>query len=189
MEHPPFQASPLQLERYYIKECNFSVKESFVDKQGDYAPVGLPQILANVNESVSEDDPRYWRFEVLVESNDDVSKEFPYSLHVVLVGFFRVHESYPEERIKLLAKINGPSLLYSAAREALVTVTGRTGYPAVVLPSVMFIPPSPPKEEAVTVQKSLSSGEEQPALVDKGSGSKEKVTKDKATKSLSKADG
>lgn len=97
-----------------------------------------PRLSANVTDIRNADDPRSWRFELEVESKDEESKEFPYSLRIILVGFFRVRDQYPDERADILARVNGPSVLYSAAREALATATSRSGYPAIVLPSVMF---------------------------------------------------
>lgn len=133
--------SPLELEQYYIKELYFSVKNDFVDRYNEFEEseeTAYPRLSANVTDIRNADDPRSWRFELEVESKDEESKEFPYSLRIILVGFFRVRDQYPDERADILARVNGPSLLYSAAREALATATSRSGYPAIVLPSVMF---------------------------------------------------
>jgi preprotein translocase subunit SecB len=133
--------SPLELEQYYIKELYFSVKNNFVDRYNEFEEseeTAYPRLSANVTDIRNADDPRSWRFELKVESKDEESKEFPYSLRIILVGFFRVRDQYPEERADILARVNGPSLLYSAAREALATATSRSGYPAIVLPSIMF---------------------------------------------------
>ena len=141
--HEPFSLSPLQIVRYYIKELHYAVKENFDDKYEEQnLSIGYPNLYGNVIERQEKADPRQWRFEVIIESRDDQSEDFPYRLRIVLVGFFIVSDDYPFERADMLARVNGPSVLYSAAREALVTVTSRTGFPSIVLPSVMFIPPS-----------------------------------------------
>lgn len=176
MGQPPFQLSPLQLESYYIKECSFAIKDNFVDRQQDFTPVDMPRLIANVTQTPADQDPRHWRIELFVQSHDDASTEFPYSVEIVLVGFFKVHESYPDERVKALARINGPSLLYSAARETLLTVTSRTGYPALILPTLVFIPPT---SKVPIVTKKVSAGK---VL------SKKRKTKALTTKSRKKAD-
>jgi preprotein translocase subunit SecB len=141
MEQSELRLSPLQLNRYFIKELSYAVKGSF---EGRYDPTAFfpyPQLLSRVKSTRNESDARAWKFELTVESNDAKSEEFPYSLRIVMVGDFTVAESYPAERADLLARVNGPSLLYSAAREALVLITSRSGFPAIVLPSVLFLPP------------------------------------------------
>ncbi len=142
MQQEPFSVSPLQIQNYYIKELHYAVKENFVDKYDQNLDISYPYLSGNIIEFQREDDPRQWRFEVVIESRDEQSNEFPYTLRIALVGFFRVSEDYPSERADILARVNGPSLLYSAAREALVTATSRTGFPAIVLPSVIFMPPT-----------------------------------------------
>lgn len=144
--------SPLQLERYYIKELSCSVKDNFIDQQGLMTPPASPRLTANVSETQLGEDERRWRFELMVSSTEDAASEFPYELRVVLVGFFKVHEDYPEPRVNNLARVNGPAVLYSAAREALVMLTGRTGYPALVLPTIYFSPPVHTEAEAAPKQ-------------------------------------
>lgn len=155
MEQSELRLSPLQLNRYFVKELSYAVKESFEGRYDPTASFPYPQLSARVKSTRDESDARAWKFELTVESNDAKSEEFPYSLRIVLVGDFTVAENYPAERADLLARVNGPSLLYSAAREALVTVTSRSGFPAIVLASVLFLPPG---------EDTAKTGEQQPAL-------------------------
>jgi preprotein translocase subunit SecB len=133
------QLSPLQLNKYFIKELHYAVKDNFDDKYDPSAEFPYPHLTAWIKHAQEEQSQRDWRFELTLESEDSQSTEFPYSLKIVLVGYFTVMDEYPSAQVDMLAHVNGPSLLYSAAREALVTITGRSGYPAIVLPSVMFI--------------------------------------------------
>lgn len=181
MPYAPPMLSPLELEQYYIKELYFSVKNDFVDRYSEFEEseeTAYPRLSANVIDIRNADDPRSWRFELEVESKDAESKEFPYSLRIILVGFFRVRDQYPEERADVLARVNGPSVLYSAAREALATATSRSGYPAIVLPSVMFSyteekqpqsPPPSPAEEGPkdTYKKAASKKQAKPSKAGK----------------------
>jgi preprotein translocase subunit SecB len=138
-ENAELQLSPLQLNRYFIKELHYAVKDDFDDRYDQTAEFPYPQLSARVAHARSEQSPRDWRFELALESDDSQSAEFPYTLKIILVGYFTVMDEYPADRADMLAHVNGPSLLYSAAREALVTVTGRSGFPAIVLPSVIFV--------------------------------------------------
>lgn len=172
------QLSPLQLNSYYIKEFAYSVKQEFVDRQDAAITLKFPRLSADVQDSQAEDDPRQWRFELAITSRDEQSTDFPYSLKIVLVGFFTVLDTWKPERIETLARINAPSVLYSAAREALVTVTSRTGYPALVLPTVFFNPSSASTSGESPEVKSL------PPTVNEAEAGKAKAksTKKKASK-------
>ena len=136
----PYLSSPLELNFHYIKEFSFSVTERYVDKNLSNVQVGSPQIAVEVKAEKINDSLRDWRIEVLIETEEGTVSEFPYSFRTVLVGFFHVGDQWLDNRVENLAKVNGTSLLFSAAREALVTMTSRTGFPATVLPVVMFTP-------------------------------------------------
>lgn len=68
----------------------------------------------------------------------------PYSVHLIAVGLFTVGKDVPDP-VKLL-EITGASILYSAAREFLITITSRGPWPPFFLPTISFMP-SPPKED------------------------------------------
>ncbi len=141
------QPSPLQLEAYFLKELSFSIAERL-----ETAPTRSPKsdnigIKVGIDAGPRDDDPFKWRCELTVESASEPDSKPPYSFRITFVGFFRVVKGYPAERVELMARTNAPALLYSAAREALVPITSRGPYPAVVLPSVTFLEPPPPKPE------------------------------------------
>lgn len=155
-QHEPFLVSPLKINQYYIKEISCSVKPTFEDRFDKVTTSNFPKLQAEVSESNSVDNHREWRFELRVESIDDPSLDAPYSIRIVVVGFFEVREEYPQEHSDTLARVNGPSLLYSAAREALLSITGRTGFPPILLPSIRFNPL--PLDSTALNPKSLKSG-------------------------------
>lgn len=174
------QLSPLQLHRYFIKELHYAVKAEFDGKYDQTAAFPYPQLTAQVTHVQNEETQRDWSFELAVKSEDSGSTEFPYTLKIVLVGYFSVREGYPPDRADMLAKVNGPSVLYSAAREALVTITGRSGFPAIVLPSVIFIqnaltPAKAPQKES-SAEKSASP-QQRAAKSTKGASSSKKTSK------------
>jgi preprotein translocase subunit SecB len=156
----PYVSSPLELSFHYIKELSFSVTESYIDKNLSNLQVGSPQIAVEVKTEKIDDSLRDWRIEVLIETEKETASDFPYSFRTVLVGFFHVGDEWPDNRVETLTKINGTSLLFSAAREALVTMTSRTGFPATVLPVVMFTPLAQQAQEshAAPVAESATAG-------------------------------
>ena len=71
------------------------------------------------------DDSLAWRCEVTVRSKTEGEGTYPYSFELLYVGFFRVVKEFPPDRIQQMVKVNGPALLYSAAREAIMYLTGK----------------------------------------------------------------
>jgi preprotein translocase subunit SecB len=62
----------------------------------------------------------------------------PYQLEIQVVGFFEVAADFPAENMEKLVGITGSSLLYSAAREFILTITSRGPWPAIFLPTITY---------------------------------------------------
>lgn len=134
--------SPLILDFYFVKKIQYELKTGFDDDLNrEQKEVKAPQIVVNVNSAKHSDQINHWRFELSIEADEESSvADFPYTFSITLVGFFRVDEKFPAENADMLAQVNAPSVLYSAARECLASVTGRSPYAAILLPSVSFVP-------------------------------------------------
>ena len=173
------QISPLQLKGYFLKELAFSLSDELQSMPKEPAQYDLLGIKVDADCSSQDDDPYEWRCELRVESEDeDSTKKLPYRFRVVFVGFFHVFEEFPADRVELMARTNAPALLYSAAREALIPLTSRGPYPAIVLPSVTFLEPPPSSPSSTT--KVPTNGKKAAAKVpSKGRG--RKASKPKGT--------
>ncbi len=86
----------------------------------------------------------------MVRSKDEGEGTYPYTFQLTYVGFYKVVKQYPSDRIEQMVKTNAPALLYSAAREAIVYLTGRGRSPAILLPSITFLQPPPKVTKTVT---------------------------------------
>lgn len=141
--------SVLHLEGYYIRELSVVLNESFADKMPfgtctgyHYHPEKSSKIEPSQFQVKSEigqriDDASRWRYELLIQSSGRKDKA-PYSFKISLVGYFHVHSEKKADDERLILFVNAPSVLFSAAREALAAATARGPYPAVVLPLVSF---------------------------------------------------
>lgn len=151
-------ASPLQLDRYFLKRLYFQLYEGFDRMRVPNAEITVPSLQIDV--VAAEQNPEnelQWRFEVNLELLDpQEGTKCPYKVESTLVGYFTVSSEYPREKAERLAKTNGPAVLYSSARETLGAVTGRSGYPPLLIPSVMFIQP----ERAVAAPQQVAEAEE-----------------------------
>jgi preprotein translocase subunit SecB len=128
--------SPLQLEGYYLTDLSF---QASLDH---HSAGGETKIWAEDLESAVWYENKghgKWRVVLRVELPSTSEHRGPYSFKVGLIGFFELASDYRGGNAEQLVKINGPSMLYSAAREALASVTGRGPFPPVLLPSVNFL--------------------------------------------------
>jgi preprotein translocase subunit SecB len=134
--------SPLQLDRYFLKGLQFQLKEGF-DRGGPYfRKLDPPDLeIGVVSAENDDDDHSLWRFEVCIKLPCSPDDDFPYYVATTLVGYFKVSETYPAEKAEQLARVNGPAVLYSCAREIVATITGRSPYPKLIIPSVTFWQP------------------------------------------------
>ena len=140
------QSSPLQLEDYDLKELRFAIVLPLnepVNPGMQFDPIDI-EIGAQTEKR--DNDPYRWRCEVTVRTNEAAEGNFAYSFSLTYVGFFRVVKDFPAERIEQMVRTNAPAILYSAAREAIVYLSGRGRQPAVLLPSITFI--EPPRQAA-----------------------------------------
>jgi preprotein translocase subunit SecB len=148
------QISPLRLEDYLLKRLRFGLVSPLNDKLDPGVIYDPLDVDINAETHNRDDNPRLWRSELVVRSKEEKEGIYPYTFEIVYVGFFRVIEEFPADRVEQMVRSNGPALLYSAAREALMYLTGRGRLPAVLLPSITFI--EPPRNLSQTVKRRAS---------------------------------
>jgi preprotein translocase subunit SecB len=156
--------SPLQLDRYFLKGLHFQLKNGYDRGRispGTFAPPTLE--IGVVSAEQDPEQPSKWRFEVSLELPDLPDSDFPYQVETTLVGYFTMSDDCPAEHADRLARVNGPAVLYSCAREIVASVTGRSPYPKLLIPSVTFIQPEPETTNQVVAAeepKQLTEGEQ-----------------------------
>jgi preprotein translocase subunit SecB len=151
--------SPLQLHRYYAEEIFCKANPDF-DKDKEVKIKDF-QVLFETGE---DKNPLLRRIRLTIEQTLSNDGNEPFAFKIVMVGFFEVmkefFESQGTEKTEQLVNVNGPALLYSAARELLALVSGRGPYTDenlnVLLPSITFLnfkPMKPAKEPKQTKTK------------------------------------
>jgi preprotein translocase subunit SecB len=164
----PIQLSPFQLEGYYIREFSFAVKPGLEDTARLAMQPGLhlqvdglfnpDELTVNMRAGGGSDpeDQLRWMAVLEIESENNSEINFPYTFRVVLVGYFRLNVPQPVddmEKVTAAIKVNATSILYSAARELIASVTGRGPFPAAVLPSVVIRFDIEPKQKRAPSRK------------------------------------
>ena len=129
--------APLLLERYFLTNLNIIVIPGFDPKQGHRYKFDNFQNTVNI--TTNKDFPGLWQVELSLKYLHGTKENIPYDFSLKLVGFFAVHPKWPKNQVETLVKINGPAILYSAAREIIAQVTGRGPWGPMLLPAVNFI--------------------------------------------------
>ncbi len=138
--------SPLQLDSYFLKKVHFEVSDAYDPKKPPN--VRLSDIEVDTGATPVAADRREWRVDVVVRETPSPGVNTPYSFHLHLIGQFRVHPKYPDEKVETLVWVNAVSVLYSTAREVLRSLLSQGPFGTMLLPTVSFPPPPVPSEQA-----------------------------------------
>jgi preprotein translocase subunit SecB len=132
------QPSKMQLENYFVEELSFGLNNNYKLDSENLPKLASSDLeievrLGEANENVS-------RKMCHLTISPKPKKKFPYEFKIVLIGFFEIDLKCSEEEKAILLKSNAPSMLFTAAREILLLVTGRTRSMPLMLPTVAFLP-------------------------------------------------
>jgi len=130
-------APPLRLKHYFFPEISVTANANF--HYEDFKNGVEFTVQTKVALAASEKKPDVYQLalELKLEALDE--RPLPYDVSLSVVGFFAVDNGVDPGRRDELVRINGASMLYSAAREFLLTVTGRGPWQPLMLPTVSFV--------------------------------------------------
>jgi len=128
----------LTLEKYFVLESNIKANSEFVsdsNKKVDLEVEAAGDLYEN-NEDGN-------KFRIVISITFDRKKgsrknSVPYGGSVKMDGFFSLDGNVPNKKRESLLMVNGLSVLYSAAREHIASVTGRGPWEALYLPIISF---------------------------------------------------
>ena len=146
--------APIQLVDYFVHSIQVEALTDFDSSQ----PANLDFRSLKVNTDVFRaDDSRERSFglELVIKQEQIEEKNLPYAYELRMVGFIEVlPPKLSEEKMRRLVEINGPSMLFGAAREIVRAATGRGPYGHVLIPSTTFYkPPEMPKAKKKVAKK------------------------------------
>lgn len=134
------QPSKMQLENYFAEELSFQVKQDY-QPDLENPPVLSPSDLEiEVHLGAIKEDAFRKMCHLTISLKKNLEKSFPYNFKLVMVGFFQMDSSCSDEMVEVLLKNNAPSMLFTAGRELLLLITGRTRFQPLMLPTMAFIP-------------------------------------------------
>lgn len=98
------------------------------------------------------EDPRAYVIRLHLQIKNETGRLTPYNVDVEAIGYFDLLGDVPLADREDIGKVNGASLLYGVLREVVLSLTIRSPWGPLVLPSVNFIDlraPAHPKTERV----------------------------------------
>lgn len=132
-------ASPLQLDHYFFAEAHCKASpEPPEPAVENFGPADPAHFSTEIKMFKGESDPNSYQMQLVVKTLEESAPEAAYDLLLHVIGYFRVDPNYEHERLEHLVQINGASVLYSAARDFVLTLTSRGPWGPLMLPTVNF---------------------------------------------------
>lgn len=147
------ELAPLQLLDYFVHSIQVEASPGFdssKDPDLDFDSLHVEQSCA----PVPDQGTHRFTLQMSIIQKLVPGKNIPYSYEIQLVGSVMVHPKFPADKIQRAVEVNGPSMLFGAAREILRAATGRGPYGQVLIPSTTFFKETEPaKPIRKTAQK------------------------------------
>lgn len=135
--------SPLQLIEYHVTKLSVEACASFLrDKPMDLDPSDL-EVDADVKLLNDGEHPR-WAVSLILRHEPKDGKNVPYRLTLEMVGLVSSFANKVDDAINHAVQVNGPSMLFGAAREILRDATARGPHGPIMIPSASFFTTPPP---------------------------------------------
>lgn len=142
------QLSPLQMKHLIFTKIVVELADS-LEKTGElWAPnfdMNGVTVLAEISTAMPDDqvnDPINFmvtmRLAILNEKEN--SKKSPYKIDISAQAWFEISSGIEIEKREDLVRVNGASLIMGAIRELVIQLTSRSGFGALTLPTLRFMP-------------------------------------------------
>ena len=142
--------SPIQLLDYHVTSISVEASASFKrDKPMDLDPADL-SVSAQTKLLDDGNEPR-WAVNLSLRHEPIEGKNIPYRLSIDMVGLVTAVAKKTDDTIHHAVEVNGPSMLFGAAREILRDATARGPHGPIIIPSASFF--TPPSAALPTIKK------------------------------------
>ena len=132
---------PFELIRYFYTSSFLAANREFSKDAFKFPKL---EVLSSLMEPAG--DPDRWSISLYVgvaEGTDRKTAPYDFSVSLIGVFFCKFPENLPEEQLlqcKNLLYVNGSSMLYSAVREHILTLSALGPYKKLIIPTYRFAP-------------------------------------------------
>jgi len=144
-------ATPLRLKNYFLTDLSLKANPDFKPEEFQDGTIDV-NAKASVRVGTHKEKPNEFQvvLGIIIEPRDE--RKLPYDVSMEIVGFFEVDSKFTTMPHADFVQVNGSSILYSAAREILLSVMGRGPWEPLMLPTISFVKPKKAELET-TVEK------------------------------------
>ncbi len=125
----------LELEEYYFTHIQILTNPQHDPEHN----INKYDLSTEVNLIKSRQQQREYRLELSISNTQGYQKyNIPYHINLSMIGYFTIHPDIPQHQWDDFIATNGTMMLYSAARELVLSNTSRSVWGAFLLPTVTF---------------------------------------------------
>lgn len=153
---------PLQLESYFYTKINVQAAPPSTLPEEEKFEVNV-NVNTTIKKKTHKENNKRWMVNLTINVSSPSEKPIPYKVDLEIVGFFEVVVDLEKQRMANLVHVTGASILYSAAREMVLMLTGRGPWAHWALPTISFMnmkqetsvtaKPDPPKNSETDASK------------------------------------
>jgi len=136
--------APLQLVDYFVHSLKVEALSSYDGNKASDLDIDALKVTEKCFPLKDEDSHRF-AVDLVIKQDAIAGKNLPYSYELHMLGYVQVQPGFPEDKMQRAVDINGPSMLFGAAREILRAATGRGPYGPLLVPSTTFFKPAEKK--------------------------------------------
>lgn len=130
---------PLQLESYFYTKINVqAAPPSALPKEEEKFEVNV-NVSTTIKKKTHKENSKRWMVNLTISADSPSDKPIPYKVDLEIVGFFEVVADLEKPKMANLVHVTGASILYSAAREMVLMLTGRGPWAQWSLPTISFM--------------------------------------------------
>ena len=130
---------PLQLDGYVFTKLLVEANSEYnLEEQQEISQSEIDFSLGIVV-GKDKDNPLLYQIQIQIENLRAKKAILPYTIEARVVGVFSVDPDFKHDDLERLIQINGASMLFGAAREQILTLTGRGPFGPLKLPTINLL--------------------------------------------------
>lgn len=165
--------APLQLQDYWVDHIEVRTNQAYDAKKSADLQLDSIEIQSDVRQLKAESPETCgtgWLVRLEIQQTIPEGRNVPYEFSLDITGVVAAHPSLQGDQLERAIEVNGPSMLFGAAREIIRAATGRGPFAPVIIPSTNFFQRLPTKKE-----KALQAPQTEPAEAPKKKAAKKVV--------------
>ena len=148
---------PLQLDGYVFTKLLVEANSDYDPEKQQETTESEIDFSLGIVVGKDKDNPRLYQIEIHIENLRAKTTILPYTVEAKVVGVFSVDPEFKHDDLERLIQVNGASMLFGAAREQILTISGRGPFGPLKLPTINLLNAMTEKSSEIPVSNPGSS--------------------------------